>query len=681
MTTYIAKASLKINGTPATDDLMEDILQIAVEESLHLPSMCTLVIKNDKLAGRPSDTFWKHQDLFAMGHSLEVSFTSSTTESSEYSTASTGQVFKGEITAIESHFTAGSSAPIVVRAYDVAHRLHMGRYIRSFLNMTDSDVVNQIISEAGITAGTITDTTPVHQYIFQENQTNMEFLRERAARNGFELYVQNGQLNFCPPTSSGSVTLEWLTNLYSFRVRVSASEQVSQVEVRGWDYHTGKMAIVSTKTSGTVLTSNEHGTGVSKATAFSGLPKMIVVDQPVWGSAESDKIAQSLMNELSGEYIQADGRATGNPDIRPGKVITLTEMGKYSGSYYVTATRHIFQERVYTTEFSVRGLRGGDLLSVLAPKPRLQPGQTLLVGIVSNNVDPDKLGRVKVKFPTLTEEHESNWARVVAIGAGVSRGFDNLPEINDEVLVGFEHGDIHRPYVIGGVWNKNDPTPTSVDDSVADGKVRLRTIQTRFGQTLQFVEEDKGAVKNGIYIKSKDASADCHSVSINNTDKFIEIKTKDQHTITLQDSNQGKQHIEIKTSGGHIVKLDDQHQKIEIISAGGHSITMNDQTKKVEVVSTGDITAKSGTSGTTNNIEMNGSQINLTGAQSITLDAASTITLKVGGTKLTLSASSAKLEAPIVTVEATGIAKLAGNMTNVEGNAMTKIQGGLVKIN
>ena len=108
---------------------------------------------------------------------------------------------------------------------------------------------------------------------------------------------------------------------------------------------------------------------------------------------------------------------------------------------------------------------------------------------------------------------------------------------------------------------------------------------------------------------------------------------------------------------------------------------MNDQTKKVEVVSTGDITAKSGTSGTTNNIEMNGSQINLTGAQSITLDAASTITLKVGGTKLTLSASSAKLEAPIVTVEATGIAKLAGNMTNVEGNAMTKIQGGLVKIN
>ena len=199
MTTYIAKASLKINGAPAPDSLMEDILQIAVEESLHLPSMCTLVIKNDKLAGRPADTFWKHQDLFAIGYSLEATFTSSTTESSEYATPATGQVFQGEITAIESHFTGQSTAPLVIRAYDIAHRLHRGRHIRSFVDMTDSDVVKQIIGEVGIPAGNITETRPVHKYIFQENQTNMEFLRERAARNGFELYVQDGKLNFCPP--------------------------------------------------------------------------------------------------------------------------------------------------------------------------------------------------------------------------------------------------------------------------------------------------------------------------------------------------------------------------------------------------------------------------------------------------------------------------------------------------
>ena len=70
------------------------------------------------------------------------------------------------------------------------------------------------------------------------------------------------------------------------------------------------------------------------------------------------------------------------------------------------------------------------------------------MGNVTNNKDPEGWGRVKVKFPTLTEEHESNWARVVALGAAKQRGFDCLPEVNDEVLVGFEHGDIHRPYFL-----------------------------------------------------------------------------------------------------------------------------------------------------------------------------------------------------------------------------------------
>ncbi len=177
---------------------------------------------------------------------------------------------------------------------------------------------------------------------------------------------------------------------------------------------------------------------------------MIVVNQPVSSTQESDAIAQALFNELSGEFIQADARAEGNPDIRPGRVIKLTGMGNYSGKYYVTETRHVLQQRVYITEFSVRGLRDGDLLTVMAPQTRLQPGQTLLVGIVTNNKDPKKWGRVRVKFPTLTEEHESDWARIVAIGAGNTRGFDCLPEVNDEVLVGFEHGDIHRPFVIGG---------------------------------------------------------------------------------------------------------------------------------------------------------------------------------------------------------------------------------------
>lgn len=533
--TYTPDIALTIQGQAAPVALMEDLLQVVVEESLHLPGMFTLMINNPYAPGQEDGKFWKHEDLFEIGTSIKIGFKSSATKSQEYEEQIEDDVLEGEVTAIEAHFTSGSQAPIIVRGYDASHRLNRGRFNRSFQNMTDSDVVKKVIGEVGITAGTIDDSGAPHDYIFQENQTNMEFLRERAARNGFELFVQDGKLNFRKPKVDESVSLKWLSDLHSFQVRVSSAEQVSNVEVRGWDY-TQKQAIVSIQSSESVLTETSYGSGKDTSSAFREKPSdptMIVVDQPVFTAEEADAIAQAIFDELGGEFVHADADAEGNPAIRPGRIVELQDMGKYSGSYYVTEARHILRERVYTTEFSIRGLRGGDLLSVLAPASRPRAGQTLLVGIVTENNDPEGLGRVRVKCPTLTEDHESNWARVVAAGAGTQRGFHCLPEIDDEVLVAFEHGNIHRPYVIGGVWNGQDAPPDAVEDAVSGGQVRLRTIQTRTGHILQFIEEDKGGSKKGIHLKSVYG----HQVYLNDSDRTIEIKTNGGHTLTLNDQS------------------------------------------------------------------------------------------------------------------------------------------------
>ena len=82
-----------------------------------------------------------------------------------------------------------------------------------------------------------------------------------------------------------------------------------------------------------------------------------------------------------------------------------------------------------------------------------------VIGIVVDNKDPDQLGRVKVRFPTLPIEDTSWWAPVCAPGAGFDRGWWFLPEIDDEVLVMFEHGDVERPVVIGALWNGVDLPP------------------------------------------------------------------------------------------------------------------------------------------------------------------------------------------------------------------------------
>lgn len=110
----------------------------------------------------------------------------------------------------------------------------------------------------------------------------------------------------------------------------------------------------------------------------------------------------------------------------------------------------------------------------------------VVIGLVTNNQDPDKLGRVKVKFPWLSDEDESFWARIASPMAGNDRGLYFLPEVDDEVLVIFEHGDLRFPYVIGGLWNGKDTPPITNED----GKNNLRMIKSRSGHTIRLNDED-----------------------------------------------------------------------------------------------------------------------------------------------------------------------------------------------
>lgn len=137
-----------------------------------------------------------------------------------------------------------------------------------------------------------------------------------------------------------------------------------------------------------------------------------------------------------------------------------------------------------------------------------------VVGVVSNLDDPESQGRVKLRFPWLKDDDESRWARVVSFMAGPSRGGVFRPEVGDEVLVIFEHGDMRFPYVLGGVWNGKDGLP---EERGADKSNDVRLLKTRSGHTLVFDDTagsekvtitDKGGSvielsADGVTIKSK----------------------------------------------------------------------------------------------------------------------------------------------------------------------------------
>jgi uncharacterized protein involved in type VI secretion and phage assembly len=108
-----------------------------------------------------------------------------------------------------------------------------------------------------------------------------------------------------------------------------------------------------------------------------------------------------------------------------------------------------------------------------------------VIGIVTDNKDPSKLGRVKVKFPVLSDQDTSWWSPIVMLGAGKNRGWFFIPEKDDEVLCVFEHGDLTRPLVIGALWNGKDK-PADKND----GKNERRVIKSRQGNKITF-DDDK----------------------------------------------------------------------------------------------------------------------------------------------------------------------------------------------
>jgi uncharacterized protein involved in type VI secretion and phage assembly len=122
----------------------------------------------------------------------------------------------------------------------------------------------------------------------------------------------------------------------------------------------------------------------------------------------------------------------------------------------------------------------------------------VVVGIVTNNKDPDKIGRIKVKFPWLSDEEESNWARVASLMAGKEQGIFILPEVDDEVLVVFEHGNINMPYIIGSLFNGKDVPP----ETNSDGKNNIRMIKSRSGHMIK-IDDTDGKEKIEIVDKTK----------------------------------------------------------------------------------------------------------------------------------------------------------------------------------
>jgi phage protein D/phage baseplate assembly protein gpV len=533
-TRIASQVAIKLAGSPVQQAAMDKLAGITVDQHTHLPNMFTLRFYDPELSLLDNGPF----DL-----TKEVEILAETNNGKKVS------LIKGDITALEPCFNEGMVAELVVRGYDRSHRLYRETKSRAFLNVKDSDLAQKIAVEGGLTPQVDT-TNAVYDHLFQHNQSNLAFLFQRAWRIGFECFVAEGKLHFRkPPTGNASVKLKWGEDLKTFHPRMTLAEQVNEVNVRGWDAEKQSAILGKAQTGNLYPEVQESRKGAEWARSF-GEGKLVIVDQPVISQAEAEALATARLDEISGTFIEAEGLASRRPDIRAGQMVEIEQLGRrFSGTYLVTSSIHIFSPEGLRTEFSVRGTRTGMLIEqVLHQEPRERwPG--VVIAVVTDTNDPNKLGRVKVKYPWLTDNAESGWIRVVSNGAGPKAGFFNIPGINDEVLVAFEHGEFNHPYVIGGLWSGKNELPKESADTPGTEIPLLRTWHSREGHRITLSDRPG---KKKIDITTNDG----RSITLSDQDRMITVKTSGV-TFSCDDqkaSLDAKGEISIKTTGN--IKLD-----------------------------------------------------------------------------------------------------------------------------
>jgi phage protein D len=544
-------------------------------------------------------------------------------------------LLSGSVTALEAEID-DTGTYTVVRGVDDSYRLFRGRRVASYQNMTLSDICTQVARRAGLRPGRMDVAGPVLEHVVQPNVSDWEFVRGLVEEAGAQVYVADGQLHVARPTEasggpgaseraqSNALVLEMGDNLLRCRAGVSAAEQVSSVEVRGWDVR-AKQPLVGHADAGTAATLDVGVSAAEVARPF-GQAAFVAGDVPYGSQAEVDQAARALAARIAGSFAELEAVIRGNPQVCAGKAVTLAGVGApFEGRYTVTSCRHVFDAgRGYETWITVSGEQERSLFGLTGGSTGVTGAGSLCSGLanatVSDTKDPEGLGRVRVSFPWLSDTYTSDWARTAqASGTGGGQAF--VPEVGEEVLIGFEQGRLERPYVLAGLYNGQDKPQQGSGD----------------GEEAHAVDPTSGAVNKRA------------------------LASPGGNKIEMLDTASGPQGVRLVTGDGKL--------KINLDQRGTTIVVHSDGT--VEIDATQQVSIKAG-SGVV--LDAGGGAVELTG-QSVKLTARSGVTVDGGNGRVALSSGGA------VEVRGRQVAVTGTSRTELKGGETLSVNAPMVRIN
>ena len=535
------QVSCKIFIEGAETDAGVRVQSVQVNRFINRLPSATIVLADGEVSRQTFET--SDSDLFVPGKKIEIAL--------GYQTQS-NTVFKGIVVSQSNTLDAGNSELVVV-CQDEAVKMTLQKKYACFNDMAASEAAEQIIGKYSL-ENEIEETNGTIESLVQFNQTDWDFVMQLLDNAGLICLLEDGVFHARKPDlqQQKSIDVIYGATLMNYTGKLDARLQAQETVFSSWNPDSGELEEVNAAEPDLQESGNLTATGLAEKLSHQKSEfRFPYKKDPEVLQAQADAWLQK--QRLS--KIRARIRFQGTPQARPGTFIEAGGIGaRFSGPLFVSGITHIFEKGNWLSEATL-GTEPNWFVEEVNPwQPESGYGHLpmpggLFTAVVLDNEDPTGNYRVRVWIPAVFSSPEGVWARVATLDAGDGRGTFFRPEIDDELIVGFEGNNPDYPVVLGMLHSSRMKAPLEpANDNHEKG------YRSRSGFTLIFHD-----AKKTMTIESPAQ----RKIAFDDDAGQIIISDKSGNTITIEDGKvkiNSASDLEIKATSS--IKLDAPQIKI-----------------------------------------------------------------------------------------------------------------------
>ena len=408
-------------------------------------------------------------------------------------------IFVGVVTNVQLHREGSDFGCIIVSGYSATYRMETAHSCFSWNDTTIGNVVKKLCAEAKVQLELNPEFKENKDYICQYEESDFDFIRRLAHQYQEWMYFDGTKLIFGKPRKlADPIRLEYGTTLSSLDIGLQTLARSEQV----FSYHSGADREMQRMTPNLAYGHDKLAGEAFRASLgmFSKPARQHALPR-ISNETELDNYTGRKQAAETAEthYITAESQV---PTLRVGSVVSLyssflERVGNLSeeslGDFIIIEITHeVSQGSYYKNRFKAIP---ATIKAMPSPKVRMPLAETQMATVLSN-ADPEGKGRVRVRMNWQTEGMQTGWVRVMTPDGGSSsdvksnRGFVFIPEVGDQVLLGFRHGDPARPYVMGSLFNGTTGNGGGSNNSI-------KSLKTRSGISVILNDDNKSlAIKD-----------------------------------------------------------------------------------------------------------------------------------------------------------------------------------------